>query len=312
MSEEIELGTTRSAEEANITLAAPSQLMPKVKRTMSKSGGMAAFLARKETERKIQGAMSGNAQIDIIEWQADMPGADDLMKQAIELHDVELPLDKLPPQFLREVVSKRRGTVLLAVVKSNAPTAGVATVGELCPASTYTSHEGASAEMSTQQSSSGEQKDDDGTTGSNGNVASAPSTSSPSAPLVIGCIVGLFMYHWSRLKDAEFQFKHIWNVFAFYVSHAVRNRGVGSMLFDELARRAIAGGCEELALEVRSTNTNAIRFYEHKGLKFQDEEDEYYERGRTEADRRMREYVAQMPQDYVFSKTNRQSEQATD
>jgi ribosomal protein S18 acetylase RimI-like enzyme len=51
------------------------------------------------------------------------------------------------------------------------------------------------------------------------------------------------------------------------VNHADRNRGIGSLLVDELERRLLEKGCLRYYLLVFPDNPEAIRFYEAHGLK---------------------------------------------
>ena len=52
----------------------------------------------------------------------------------------------------------------------------------------------------------------------------------------------------------------------FAVSSMYRNQGVGTQLLEYFRRRCMMDGYPTIQLEVRTTNTNAIRFYERHGF----------------------------------------------
>ena len=52
----------------------------------------------------------------------------------------------------------------------------------------------------------------------------------------------------------------------FAVSAGQRGRGIGTQLLEAFRRRCLMEGMSTIQLEVRTTNTNAIRFYERHGF----------------------------------------------
>jgi GNAT superfamily N-acetyltransferase len=54
------------------------------------------------------------------------------------------------------------------------------------------------------------------------------------------------------------------------VAPEMRGRGVGTALFREVEKWAIAHGCRELEIETQNTNVRACRFYERRGCELRD------------------------------------------
>jgi len=63
------------------------------------------------------------------------------------------------------------------------------------------------------------------------------------------------------------------------VSPDAQGKGIGRLLLDELIGQAIARGCTQLVLEVRSDNTAALSMYEHRGFEQLNTRRDYYAPG---------------------------------
>lgn len=107
------------------------------------------------------------------------------------------------------------------------------------------------------------------------------------APVVVGAVLIVHMVNWSRVKDAEFSLRKIANIFSIFTSHAFRGLGLASLVLDHAINACSSvKQSEEISLEVRASNRLARRLYERKGLAEQNEEDDYYEYGTDDFDRK--------------------------
>lgn len=60
------------------------------------------------------------------------------------------------------------------------------------------------------------------------------------------------------------------------VRNSLQNKGIGQMIFNEILRELESKNIEEIWLEVRQSNSNAIKFYQKNGFDFQFERKNYY------------------------------------
>ena len=172
-----------------------------------------------------------------------------ILASFLSLQHLSLPLDRLPYEFLNDILSRDLADLYVAFLPLDLI-------------------------------SSCEHKDVHSTTLNNS------SRITPSFPLIIGGVLIVNMVNWSRIKDAEFALRRIANVFSIFSSHAFRSVGIGSALLDLALTEAVrTRSSEESSLEVRKTNIISQNLYTRKGFQNQSEEVDYYEFGENCEDR---------------------------
>jgi len=80
------------------------------------------------------------------------------------------------------------------------------------------------------------------------------------------------------ISTARIDMSHA-RIMMFAVDRGYRSTGIGSKLLTELKRVAMMNGINNISLEVRSTNTNAIDFYRKRGFVASEILENYYTDG---------------------------------